>query len=59
VAVLGRPGGMGRKCDLAHPQAVVGRAAVLQDPHPDRTQLNGIPIVGTGDRYLHGRTSSS
>jgi hypothetical protein len=38
---------------------VVGGPAVLEDPHADLTQLNGVSTIGPGDRYLHGWTSCS
>ncbi len=59
VAVLGGSCGVGRERDLAHPQAVAGGASVLQDPHPHRAQLNGVPTLGTDDSYLHACTSCS
>jgi hypothetical protein len=36
---------------------VASRAAVFEDPHPYRAQLNGVPALGTGYRYVHSRTS--
>ncbi len=57
VAMLRWPAGMRRQGDLPHPEAVVSRAAVLQQPHADRTDLDGFPIARANNRHVHAGTS--
>jgi hypothetical protein len=52
--MLRRPVSVRRHRDLAHSQPMVGRAAVFQNPDPDRAELYSLPGVRSGDRYLHG-----
>src|SRR3569833_3402629 len=51
VAVLRRTGGVRGNADLTDPQAVIGVAAVFEDPDPRRPAGEEFAFAGADDRY--------